>query len=73
VLAGPVEAAAAGNLLLQAIACGEVASIADGRRLVSRMQSPRRFDARDDPAWAEARTRYLEIEDAAISREGAGS
>ena len=36
VLAGPVEAAVAGNLLLQAIAAGDVASVAEGRRVLAR-------------------------------------
>jgi rhamnulokinase len=54
VLAGPVEATAAGNLLVQAIASGGLASLADGRRLLSRAQPPRRFLPRDAAAWAEA-------------------
>jgi rhamnulokinase len=72
VLAGPVEATAAGNLLVQAITSGEVASLADGRRLLSRLAPPERFVARNAAAWAEARKRYLEIENTAIAREGAG-
>ena len=43
VLAGPVEATAAGNLLLQAIAAGEFRSLAEGRKLVA---APRRFEPR---------------------------
>ncbi len=72
VLAGPVEAAAAGNLLVQAIASGEVASLADGRRLLSRLHPPERFVARNAAAWAEARKRFLDIESAVRSREGTG-
>ena len=65
VLAGPVEAAAAGNLIVQAIASGEVASLADGRQLLTRVQPPHRFVPRDEVAWAEARKRYREIENRA--------
>jgi rhamnulokinase len=60
VLAGPVEAAAAGNLLLQAIAGGEVPSLAEGRRLLAAASPPRRFEPRRVQAWEEAARRYAE-------------
>jgi rhamnulokinase len=62
VLAGPAEATAAGNLLVQAIACGEIASLAEGRRLLRQAAPPRRFEPRRHPEWAEAVRRYREIE-----------
>jgi len=62
VLAGPGEATATGNVLLQAVASGELASIADGRRLVARATRPRRFEPRERPGWKEAAERYREIE-----------
>src|SRR5207247_2159647 len=62
VLAGPVEATAAGNLLVQAIAGGEVGSLADGRRLLAQSVRPRRFAPRHPESWAEAARRYREIE-----------
>ena len=62
VLAGPVEAAALGNLCAQAIASGELPSIAEGRRLLAAADLPRRFDPRDSPAWRAARHRYAELE-----------
>lgn len=65
VLAGPVEATAAGNVLVQAIARGELASLAEGRRLLARGVPPRRFEPRRRPDWAEAVQRYREIERAA--------
>jgi rhamnulokinase len=55
VLAGPVEAAVAGNLLLQAIAGGEVGSVAEGRRVLARADPPRRFEPRQPAAWDAAR------------------
>lgn len=59
VLAGPVEASAIGNVLVQAIADGRVADLAAGRRLVAASTDVRRYDP--DPAtraaWAAARER----------------
>jgi hypothetical protein len=62
VLAGPAEATAAGNLLVQAIACGEIASLAEGRRLLREAAPPRRFEPRRRAEWAEAVGRYRELE-----------
>jgi rhamnulokinase len=61
VLAGPVEATAAGNLLVQALACGEVASIDDGRRRLAGALPPVRYSPRRGAPWAEAARRYEEI------------
>ena len=54
VLAGPVEATATGNLLVQAIAAGSIGSLAEGRRLVAAAQPPTRFEPRDPDRWARA-------------------
>jgi rhamnulokinase len=62
VLAGPVEATATGNLLLQGVASGRLGSLAEGRRLVARAAPPRRFEPRERPGWREAAERYREIE-----------
>ena len=62
VLAGPAEATATGNVLLQAVASAELASVAEGRRLVARATRPRRFDPRERPGWKDAAERYEEIE-----------
>ena len=62
VAAGPAEATATGNLLLQAVAAGGLGSLAEGRRLVAGAVRPRRFEPRDAPAWAEAGERYRELE-----------
>ena len=61
VLAGPAEATAAGNVLVQAISRGEVASLAEGRRLLERSVRPREFVPRRRAAWAEAARRYQEM------------
>jgi rhamnulokinase len=62
VLAGPAEATAAGNLLLQSVASGAVASLEEGRQAIGRSVLPRRFEPRERPGQADAAQRYREIE-----------
>ena len=50
VMAGPVEATAIGNLLVQAIASGELPSLAAARQRVRAALSPRRFEPRESHA-----------------------
>jgi rhamnulokinase len=67
VVAGPEEATAIGNLLVQAIATGRLGSLAEGRAAVAKAVELRRFEPRSARAWAEAAERYREIERAAGS------
>jgi rhamnulokinase len=62
VLAGPAEATATGNILVQALASGRLASLAEGRRRVACAVHPRRFEPRERPGWKEAAERYREVE-----------
>jgi rhamnulokinase len=62
VLAGPAEATATGNLLVQAVAAGTLPSLAEGRRLVAAAVAPRLFSPRERQGWAEAADRFREIE-----------
>jgi rhamnulokinase len=62
VLAGPVEATVTGNVLVQAIAAGRFASLAEARRHVSENVSPRRFEPRVTREAQEASRRYAETE-----------
>lgn len=58
VVAGPTEAAALGNVLVQARAHGLVGDLADGRRLLTRTQPLTRYEPRGDAArWSEAEAR----------------
>ncbi|MFG2551077.1 rhamnulokinase family protein [Streptomyces sp. NPDC048581] len=58
VVAGPTEAAALGNVLVQARAHGLVGDLADGRRLLTRTQPFTRYEPRGDAArWREAEAR----------------
>jgi len=51
VLAGPVEATAAGNVIVQAVAAGSLASIADGRAALARAVTLRRYEPRASGVW----------------------
>jgi rhamnulokinase len=59
VLAGPVEATAFGNILMQAF--GSHASLTELRELVRRSISPRRYAPRDPEAWSDALDRFERI------------
>ncbi len=62
VLAGPAEATAIGNLLLQALTLGHLASLADLRRTVHASFPVQTYEPLNADAWEEpyARFRYLE-------------
>ncbi len=59
VKAGPVEATAIGNLAVQAIAAGEVASVAEARDLAARSFPITTYDPVGD--WTEARERFAAV------------
>ena len=59
VRAGPVEATAIGNLAVQAITAGELASVAEARELVARSFPVTAYDPEGD--WVEARARFAAI------------
>ena len=61
VLAGPVEATALGNLVVQAIADGRFADVAEARKFVARSVPEERFTPRDDEAWESARVRFATL------------
>ena len=62
VAAGPAEATAIGNILVQAIAAGTLPSLAHGRDLVRRTLRPRRFEPQVGRDWEGARRRYRDLE-----------
>jgi rhamnulokinase len=59
IVAGPVEATAIGNILVQAMALGAVADLAEGRALVRRSFAVKEFEPGDRAGWEEAYERYL--------------
>jgi len=58
VFAGPIEATAIGNILVQAIAMGELSDIARGRELVRATFPLDEYRPRDRAAWEAAWRRY---------------
>jgi rhamnulokinase len=61
VLAGPVEATQMGNLLVQAIALGELASLEQAREVVQASFEPTVYEPSDGGAWEEATARFERI------------
>ena len=61
VVAGPVEATATGNLMMQAIADGAVGSIAEARDVIRRSFPVDEYEPRDTAAWEDAYQRFLKI------------
>jgi rhamnulokinase len=58
VVAGPVEATAAGNVLAQMLALGHLTNLAEGRALVRRSFEVSTFEPNDSAPWEEAYRRY---------------
>jgi rhamnulokinase len=61
VIAGPVEATAIGNVLLQAIGLRHLSSLEEGRSLVRRSFDVISYEPRTAAAWDEAYNRYLSL------------
>jgi rhamnulokinase len=56
--AGPVEATAIGNILMQALARGKLSSIAELRSVVARSFPAMVYEPRDTAAWSDASSRF---------------
>lgn len=61
VIAGPAEATAAGNVVVQAMALGEIASLEDGRALVRHSFEPAIHEPGNRAPWDEAFSRFLRL------------
>jgi len=61
IVAGPVEATAIGNILVQALALGHVATLAEGRDLVRRSFQVETYEPRHTAVWDAAYERYLKL------------
>jgi len=72
VLAGPVEAAVIGNVAVQAMAMGEVASLHEARELVRASFVPAEYEPEDTGEWREARERFQLLGESS-SREEVGA
>lgn len=61
VVAGPIEATALGNIVLQLIALGEIESIEQGREIIARTEKVTTFAQETSPEWDEAFERFCRI------------
>jgi len=61
VLAGPIEATATGNILVQLMATGNIRSIDEGRELVRSSFSLEEYVPHDADAWDDAYARFLPL------------
>lgn len=57
VVAGPVEATATGNILVQAIATGQIASLQEARAIVQNSFTPLVYEPSGAPGWEDAYVR----------------
>jgi rhamnulokinase len=62
VVAGPAEATATGNLLVQAIAAGTLSSLADGRRRVAAGSALTRYEPREARRFEESSRVFASLE-----------
>lgn len=61
VIAGPSEATAMGNILMQSIAAGQADSVAAMRQNISKSIPLKRYEPQDAETWAAAYTHFLQI------------
>ncbi len=61
VVAGPVEATALGNIMVQAVAAGHLANIAEGRAAIAASVERHTYEPRDTERWEGAYQRLLEM------------
>jgi len=61
VVAGPAEATAIGNVMLQAVTAGAVGSIAEARQIVARSFEVKEFMPHDAERWQEAFARFQQV------------
>jgi rhamnulokinase len=59
VVAGPIEATAIGNILLQMLALGQISSLSEGRAVVRRSFPVETYEPQDTQGWTEAYGRFL--------------
>jgi rhamnulokinase len=61
VITGPIEATAAGNVLVQAMAAGEIADISQARQVVARSFEVQTYEPRDTAQWDDAFGRFEKL------------
>ena len=68
VVAGPVEATAIGNIMMQALTMGYVDSIAEARELIRRSFDVVTYEPENTSGWDDAYERYLGIAEGMVGR-----
>ena len=61
VVAGPVEATATGNVMMQAVAAGDVASVAEAREVIRNSFAVEQYEPNDTAAWDDAYGRFTTL------------
>ncbi len=61
VVAGPVEATAIGNIMVQALATGDIASLEEGREIVRQSYKTVCYKAQDAERWTDVYERFREL------------
>ncbi|HEX8522779.1 MAG TPA: FGGY-family carbohydrate kinase, partial [Tepidisphaeraceae bacterium] len=61
VIAGPVEATAIGNILVQAMATGDIRSLADARQIVQNSFDVKRYTPSNQETWDNAYTHFRQL------------
>jgi rhamnulokinase len=61
VIAGPVEATASGNVLVQVRASGELGSLSEMRSVIRKSSEVKTFEPKPNPAWENAAARFAEL------------
>jgi len=61
VIVGPYEATAVGNLMMQKVACGRLATLEEGRALIRRSFETKRFEPAHPGEWSEAYERFVKL------------
>jgi rhamnulokinase len=61
VVTGPIEATAAGNVLMQMMALGHIGSLAEGRQIVRDSFDVVVYEPKGGPKWDEAYGRFLDV------------
>jgi rhamnulokinase len=62
VVAGPVEATALGNVLIQALTIGAIPDLASGRRIIAESYPPTIIEpSRDRQAWDDQLARFQQL------------
>ena len=61
VVAGPIEATAIGNVMVQAVSAGDVASLAEAREVIGRSFEVDEYEPHETAMWDEAYERFLRV------------